>query len=668
MEKILKSMQVATVDHAFGLLCQLIAELRPAKAENTTQAVNNIQALCYLLEQNIELRAALRRHLLHLLSTTKQVHLYTDTGILSNESLYDALVRRIGHRLLPPKLNLSSLKDLFGAAFNYSDDHVWFGNVPHEVWQDLGLALHFHDETDRESINRTLVQMLEAIQVLSCRVSAIGLEPEIVKNHPDIERFESPFVRQNVETLAWIERYRQDLIHDGKPSEDDLQIRVLLAQCEEVIAKVRKNAAKQGVSVSLTYLLIRLRQHIDRLKTLLTLANPDPSPEKSATLLYTLHAFVTAENRKYSLKDLFAENTELLALQVTEHASHTGEHYIAETRRDWAGMFKSAAGAGVIVGFMAMLKILITKAHLPLLLEAIAFSLNYAFGFMFIHIMHFTVATKQPAMTAAKIAASIHLSSKQKDGLSDLVELIVKVFRTQFVAIAGNVLLAMPVALLIGMAWQWQLGEAFVNTDKANHLLQDLSPIASLAIFHAAIAGVCLFMSGLISGYYDNKAIYNEIPERIAALPWLNRLFGMARTQRMANYIEHNLGALAGNFYFGIMLGSIGTIGALLGLPIDIRHITFSSANFSFALVAQNFQMDWHVLVISLLGVALIGMTNLVISFTLALWVALRSRKLSFRQTRPLLGQLIRRFLKRPVDFFIPTKEEVSSEANGNRH
>ncbi|AMC35857.1 site-specific recombinase [Janthinobacterium sp. B9-8] len=668
MEKILKLMQTATVDHAFELLCQLIAELRPAKAENTTQAVNNIQALCYLLEQNIELRAALRRHLLHLLSTTKQVHLYTDTGILSNESLYDALVRRIGHRLLPPKLNLSSLKDLFGAAFNYSDDYVWFGNVPHEVWQDLGLALHFHDETDRESINRTLVQMLEAIQVLSCRVSAIGLEPEIVKNHPDIERFESPFVRQNVETLAWIERYRQDLIHDGKPSEDDLQIRVLLAQCEEVIAKVRKNAAKQGVSVSLTYLLIRLRQHIDRLKTLLTLANPDPSPEKSATLLCTLHAFVTAENRKYSLKDLFAENTELLALQVTEHASHTGEHYIAETRRDWAGMFKSAAGAGVIVGFMAMLKILITKAHLPLLLEAIAFSMNYAFGFMFIHIMHFTVATKQPAMTAAKIAASIHLSSKQKDGLSDLVELIVKVFRTQFVAIAGNVLLAMPVALLIGMAWQWQLGEAFVNTDKANHLLQDLSPIASLAIFHAAIAGVCLFMSGLISGYYDNKAIYNEIPERIAALPWLNRLFGTARTQRMANYIEHNLGALAGNFYFGIMLGSIGTIGALLGLPIDIRHITFSSANFSFALVAQNFQMDWHVLVISLLGVALIGMTNLVISFTLALWVALRSRKLSFRQTRPLLGQLISRFLKRPADFFIPTKEEVSSEANGNRH
>ena len=42
----------------------------------------------------------------------------------------------------------------------------------------------------------------------------------------------------------------------------------------------------------------------------------------------------------------------------------------------WA---KSAAGAGIVVGFMAMFKILITKAHLPLVLEAIAFSFNYAF-------------------------------------------------------------------------------------------------------------------------------------------------------------------------------------------------------------------------------------------------------------------------------------------------
>ena len=136
----------------------------------------------------------------------------------------------------------------------------------------------------------------------------------------------------------------------------------------------------------------------------------------------------------------------------------------------------------------------------------------------------------------------------------------------------------------------------------------------------------------------------------------------------MANYIEHNLGALAGNFYFGLMLGSIGTVGVLLGLPIDIRHITFSSANFSFALAAQNFQMDWHMAAISLLGIAIIGMTNLVISFALALWVALRSRKLSFRKTRPLLGQLMRRFISRPADFFIPPKTEVSTAETSHGH
>ena len=89
----------------------------------------------------------------------------------------------------------------------------------------------------------------------------------------------------------------------------------------------------------------------------------------------------------------------------------------------------------------------------------------------------------------------------------------------------------------------------------------DLDPVGSLALFHAAIAGVYLFLSGLIAGYYDNKAIYRQIPQRLAAVPWLNRLLGEARTRRFAHYVEHNLGGLAGNFYFGLFRGVTGTIG-----------------------------------------------------------------------------------------------------------
>ncbi|HSC80135.1 MAG TPA: site-specific recombinase [Chitinolyticbacter sp.] len=663
MQAILAKLKQTAPDGAFELLAQLVAELRPRRANDQRAAINNVQALCYLLEQHPDYRSALRAALLHLLAGSWQVPLYAETGILSNETFFSTLRRRIGMRLLPPVRNPASLKDRLTELFNHSDDHEWLEGVPREQWFELGRALHFEEDPDNDSIERTRVQMLEAIQILSARLAAIGLEPEIVHNLPDVRRFESPFVHQNVETQAYIERYRAALVDKTLPQDDDAQILVLLDQCEAQIAKVRKSAARQGVSVSLTYHLIRVRQHIERLRMLLDLVDPDTDRDQRAErLLATMMGLIRAENRRHSIRDVFSENTELLALQVTDHASRTGEHYIAENRREWMEMFKSAAGAGFIVGFMALIKLLTSKMHLPLLVEALAFGLNYSLGFMLIHMLHFTIATKQPAMTAAKIAASIHQQTtkggKKQLDLDELAVLIVKVLRTQFVAIFGNVIVAMPVALGIAWLWVYTTGSAPVDAAKGQLLLRDLSPIASLAIFHAGIAGVCLFLAGLISGYYDNKAIYNQIPQRIAALPWLNRIIGENRTRRIAGYIEHNLGALAGNFYFGMMLGTIGTIGVLLGLPVDIRHITFASANLAYAAVALDFQLPLRVLLISLLGIGLIGLTNLAVSFGLALWVALRSRKLNFRATRPLLGRILRHFITRPGDFLLPPREQ----------
>jgi site-specific recombinase len=164
-------------------------------------------------------------------------------------------------------------------------------------------------------------------------------------------------------------------------------------------------------------------------------------------------------------------------------------------------------------------------------------------------------------------------------------------------------------------------------------------------------------LSGLISGYYDNKASYSKIPERLMQLTGMQRLFGAARWQRMTDYIGNNLGALAGNFFFGIMLGSIGQIGFFLGLPIDIRHVTFSSANFAFALVGLDHQLTWQVWAISLAGIALIGIVNLGVSFSLALFVAMRSRNVSFGKSRALLALLWMRFRQHQRDFFVPPKE-----------
>ena len=127
--------------------------------------------------------------------------------------------------------------------------------------------------------------------------------------------------------------------------------------------------------------------------------------------------------------------------------------------------------------------------------------------------------------------------------------------------------------------------------------------------------------------------------------------------QRIAAYIGDNLGALAGNLLFGFLLGGTTLFGVLLGLPIDIRHVAFSSAFVGIAMAGLDFAPDLRLLVWAVLGVAGIGFLNLAVSFALALNVALRSRQVSDSQWRTLVRTVLRNLRRQPRDFFLPPKE-----------
>jgi len=111
------------------------------------------------------------------------------------------------------------------------------------------------------------------------------------------------------------------------------------------------------------------------------------------------------------------------------------------------------------------------------------------------------------------------------------------------------------------------------------------------------------------------------------------------------------------------MLGYTPMVGQLLGLPLDIRHVAFASANFAYGVEGLAFVVSPHALLVGFAGVLLIGLVNLVVSFSLALKVALRSRGITREQTEGLWGRVIRRFLDRPRDFFWPPA--VAETASG---
>lgn len=646
-------------------LVALFDELRPPNPNDGQRARINILALCGYLQTQPEQAWRLRCYILTLLKNRRHTSLYTDIGILSNDGFFTELLRRAAYRFLPPAFGDIHLSDALDLVLHLKTDCRWIAAVPADDWLTLFDLLSAARSSTQPDVlitdgNVVLDGMLEAIRTLSYRICAIGLEPRLIRMHPDIEKHASPFLVQNVEVNSYLEAYRLALADPTLIRPDSSHLDVMLDQCSEIIAKIRRNALQLGTSIALTYLLLVVDQSIARIRRLVYLVDIGPehgtASDRIAKLTPELrrHAavdlaleLIKAHGNKYAVHELFTKTIDLLARNVTENASRTGEHYIAENRLESWRMLYAAAGAGAVIGVMAMLKIMASYLRPAPLVGAFLYSMNYSVGFMLIHVLHFTVATKQPAMTASRIAAGLHSTDGRHIDLVSMVDLILKVLRTQLIAVLGNVAIAMPMAGLVAVLYAQFSGHALVSVDKANHLLHDLNPFTSLALFHAMIAGVCLFLSGLISGYYDNKALYSRMGQRINQLRSLRRLLGAARLERLGQYIEANLGALMGNLYFGVLLGSIGTLGDMLGLPIDIRHIAFSSANFATAVVGLDYQLSWQTVVISLFGILCIGSLNLVVSFGLALWVALRSRHIRFRQSLQLLGMLRKRIFRR---------------------
>lgn len=653
-------------DDPVALWVSLVDAIRPHRASQVTAATEAVRTLTHILARRDDLRKALQAAFLQLFIERKQVSLYVVSGILPSTGFFSETARRISDRILPEVIDTSYMKDLLSVIFHRSDDAQWVGAVADEVWGDLLQILLDHpgsaeSETPCE-LPVALAEMLEALRMLSYHIAAIGLDPELVRVDPQLEEFESPFLAQNAEVVRYLKHYREWWCNPETPLEDEAQLTVMLDQCQEVLQRVRRRATRLGTSLTLTFKLERLRQHLVRTNALVELLRSmHGTRQVSRVVPQAIQLFkelVHAECRRNHLSDYWSKNVELLSLRMTESASKTGEHYITSTRDEYFGMLRSAALGGLIIAFMAAFKIILSRQGFAPLNELLSFCLNYGLGFALIHILGGTVATKQPAMTANAIAASISESRGKVRDMESLSDLIVRTIRSQLAAIAGNVGVAIPVAILLSLIIVSLTGSAFIDADKAGHLLQEVDPRGG-ALFFAAVAGVCLFLSGLIAAYYDNLSAYNRVPQRLLQLRWPRRLLGEVRTQKIAAYVENNLGALAGNFFFGFLLGGATALGVLFGLPLDIRHIAFSSAYVGYATVGLEFTIPLQALSLALGGVLLIGLVNLAVSFSLTLYVAMRARRITFAQGRALSASLLKRLSSRPQDFIIPPKNDA---------
>lgn len=589
----------------------------------------------------------------------------TDAGILHNTYFRYELKKRLYSNWIPNQPEKIKLEYCLNQIFYVRNDHDWISKiVPEDIYSlfDLLDVPHIYDEFDTHS---PLSEITQAIRLNLQRMTGSALESEIIRMIPEYEELESPFESLELEFDRLESKLRAEQPHVFKPEDIDLKhFKVLATQCHDFIDKAYNNSSKYGISMNVNQRLLRIRQQLVRTEILIDFFSVKDKNHAFNNTIRLIFKLIKYNCQKNNIRTLISDSTQLVSYEITQHTAKTGEKYLTQNSREYFKMLRTATGGGIIVAFLCIIKLLIHHLDLSQFGYAFFYSLNYAIGFTTIYLVGCTLATKQPAMTAAAMIKSIEKDKNEQDTdkrYESFSILAARLFRSQFIAFVGNVLGAFPICLLL--IYLINLG---FNDNIASHdwkkLVEDISPVHSPAIFHASIAGVFLFLSGIISGSISNSNKYNRLYYRIKEHPVLKRNLGKDRTTKLANWLEMKWPGVASNICFGFFMGSVGSIGIFLGLNIDIRHITFSAGNFAMGFFGSGFTLTADMIFWAILGIGIIGFMNFIVSFMLSLTLALRSRNIAFKELRPLMSAVLTRFSIEPFSFFYPPKRVKSDE------
>ena len=533
-------------------------------------------------------------------------------------------------------------------------DWIWINEIPTDKLANFLIDLAIVPSSDLPVDHYIVQEILNDIYVLSQVITSLSIDRNIVKNFDAVLTIESPFMQLHERIGEYIDGIERNII--GRETEQAKYNEVVNAinACTLFVNKIRQSKSDYGTSIELTLILQKLNNSLERMHELLHLLVKEEQMNYFFHFVHFTKKIVKIENQKNSIRKFFNDTISLLAYEITEHSGKTGEHYVTSTAKEYFRMFFDALKGGFIVGFMVIIKFLINALHLPLFQDTLLKALNYSLGFVGIHLMNGTVATKQPSMTASTIAQSIE-SQVESEEIVELGEFIIKVFRSQFIAVIGNLMLAFPVAFALSWGWHQLSGNYIASDVEALHKLESLNPFTTLCLLHAAIAGVMLFLAGILSGIADNSNIYNRYSERIKTHRVLKKIIGRNRVNAMGDYIKNNLGTLTGNFALGFLLAFVAFFGSIFGLPLDIQHVSFATGNVGLAMATLLGNVDNHTVLMAGIGVIFIGTINIGVSFSLALIVAIKSRGIKLTKTAGVIMYLIKQFFKRPLAFFIPT-------------
>ncbi len=571
--------------------------------------------------------------------------LLADLGFGARVSFAGELWSRVQARLLPGTPATPELADLFPMVFKAAD----------AVWIDALDAPTAARAADWFAPPPGLLRsaLLEALLRLTSTVQSAAFSPALRQRMDATALADRPF-HQLGPALAALQASiaAEDSITAAR---DALFLRALVDACRRAAGSVMQHLEQHGVSVDIVYAQGQLNGRLARIERLLdSLLAPDAASALTEGR-HLLAALLGVLHEQQGVRVLFSQHHSLLARLVAERSALTGEHYIARDRAEYRDMLRRAFGGGVVVAGTTFAKFGIVLLGMTAFWGGFWVGAMYAACFVLIMLLHWTLATKQPAMTAASMAATLPAGSQAtEEEVAAFVDRVAQLIRTQIAGVIGNLAAVAPVVLLVLWAASAVFGGSLLSVADAQYVMHSLTLLGPTVLF-AAFTGVLLFISSLIAGWTENWFVFHRLDSAIAWNPRIVAVLGSAKAARWARWWRINVSGLAGNVSLGLMLGLVPAMLAFFGLPLEVRHVTLATGQ----LAAAAGTLGWPVLASAafwwcVAGIAAVGAMNLGVSFYLAFKVALRSRQVQVKDRGRITAALRQRLRRQPGSFLWP--------------
>lgn len=622
-------------------------------------SISFIDDLISKLQTNSTYRLILREELENTFGKINFVGYLVDSGIHVEDSLFSLFRKKIMDSVLPDIEDNNELTSVVNELFYNSKNLTSLRIIPRDRWKKFFEVLYQDIPEDQFKKNTANIQnqLLQAISILTVRITGGFSDKEMMRYSSEVNYLDNSFSKLSMQI--------SNIIESPQAGFDMLEIKESISKCKHTLNDILTQKDYKGISLKVAAKLNRLQQQLVRLQTILNSYND--------LKIHGIISFYSLATKKWTefyapknfMTNQLSSTVYLITFLVTYHNGKTGEKYITQTAKEYNKMFWTACGGGFIVSFLCFIKTGIGNIHdTSPLFKAFFYSINYAVGFCAIYLTHMTLATKQPSMTAARLAQSLVPKSGSDLNIKDFTTLFAQLVRSQMIAFLGNVVAGFTVSFGIFYLLNTVLGFEVLKYSKAYHFWEEVVTMDWHIFYFGGIAGTFLFLSGLISGMTINSQRFNNIPERVYNHPILKKTFSVRKRRRISNWVEKNMGGIVGNVAFGFMMGCAFLLGDFTGFPFDIRHITFAAGNFAMGIGGMGYHFDVGPIIIGFIAIFMIGWCNFLVSFTLSLLMAMRSNNIPFYKIFTMISHTIKAFFRNPLPFFIPPlwtkrKEEV---------